>query len=228
MGTSWGHGGGSLAQGKGVTWGAGSTTAGAMLPVRPSATVTTDGVSGLQDQHPAAGLARTALASQPRPSPPPPHPVRALGCWGGAWAGGGRGVGPRRALTPSRLLFPALWLRRGPWGPGSVCDGWDGVGPESILSYCRFLPELQIPVSHPPPPAPPQGHCRGSARPLTPGPPRAGAFAARMLPFGSPAQGLPAASRGHRGSQQGVHPCLPPTGAADPASAPFFQLATRL
>lgn len=56
--------------------------------------------------------------------------------WGGVgWQGGDRGVGPRQALTPSRLLFPAFWLCRGPWGPGSVCDGRDGVGPESILSY---------------------------------------------------------------------------------------------
>lgn len=179
-------------------------------------------------------------SQSPPSSSPCPHPTGAQGCGGGGWlclgpppalqdaqpgmeGGGGeaRGVGPSRALTPSRSLFPAFWLRRGPRGAGSVCDGGDGVGPESILSYCRFLPELQITVSHPldPPAAPPQGRCRGSAGPLTPGPRRAGGFARRVPPSSSPPQGPLAASWGHQGSQWGVCPPLP--GAADPTFAPF-------
>ncbi|XP_055564001.1 uncharacterized protein LOC129735903 [Falco cherrug] len=142
------------------------------------------------------------LRSWPRPLPPCPHPSGALGCSGGAGCAqdpppalqdtqpglggagwGGRGVRLHQALTPSLSLFPAFWLRRGPWRPGSVCDSRDGVGPESILSYCCFLPELQITVSHP---WPHQGCCRGSAGPLALalalGPWCAGGFASWMLP----------------------------------------------
>ncbi|XP_029890070.1 uncharacterized protein LOC115349662 [Aquila chrysaetos chrysaetos] len=122
---------------------------GGTVPIRPSVLVTADG--------PCSDLSRGHRHPVPIPWEPwaaveglavPGTPPSSAGCparaGGGGWLGGGRGVGPRQALTPSRLLFPAFWLCRGPWGPGSVCDGRDGVGPESILSYCRFLPELQI------------------------------------------------------------------------------------
>ena len=216
-----------------------------MLPIRPSAPATTDGVSGLQDRHPRVWaepdhvrILAMAIAT-PSPSrespglwwrgwlcPGPlqlcrmPSPV-----WGGAgW--GGRGVGPRRALTPSRLLFPAFWLCRGPWGPGSVCDGRDGVGPESILSYCRFLPELQITVSHPPAPAgPAAGTLPGLCRIPDPGTPACRWLRWLDAPSGSPTpralRSLPRVTgnpNGVSGPPWHCRPCL----------CPIFQLASQL
>lgn len=111
---------------------------GGMLSIGPSVPKTTDGGSGMQDGPPPLVWAEPDPIWIPATTivtMSPSHQGRGGGA-GSAWdpppalqdaqlGAGGRGVGPSRALTPSRWLFPALLAALPSLGTGK-CLRWSG------------------------------------------------------------------------------------------------------